>query len=105
MCHEEKILYNIISGLHTSISTHLSYFYKDFKPFVKPEELPYYLNESLYFQRVGNHPERMANLYFLYSVLLSSLSKVKDKLVYYNIDSGNITEDFRSKVLLLNYIE
>ena len=28
MCNEEKILYNIISGLHTSISTHLSRFYK-----------------------------------------------------------------------------
>ena len=29
MCIEEKILYNIISGLHTSISTHLSRFYKN----------------------------------------------------------------------------
>jgi|JI6StandDraft_1071083.scaffolds.fasta_scaffold03395_13 hypothetical protein len=29
MCREEKGLYRIISGLHTSISTHLSYFYKD----------------------------------------------------------------------------
>lgn len=28
MCSEEKILYNLISGLHTSISTHLSRFYK-----------------------------------------------------------------------------
>ena len=28
LCSDEKILYNIISGLHTSISTHLSRFYK-----------------------------------------------------------------------------
>ena len=29
MCIEEQILYNVISGLHTSISTHLSRFYKN----------------------------------------------------------------------------
>lgn len=29
MCADEKILYNIISGLHSSISTHLSRFYKN----------------------------------------------------------------------------
>jgi ERO1-like protein alpha len=28
LCNDEKILYNLISGLHTSISTHLSRFYK-----------------------------------------------------------------------------
>jgi ERO1-like protein alpha len=99
------VLYKIISGLHASVSTHLSYFYKDLKPFLDPSTLPYYPNETLYMQRVGNFPERIDNLYFIYMVYLSTLAKVKEELVYYNIDSGNITEDFRAKVLLLNYIK
>jgi trehalose-6-phosphatase len=32
LCSDEQILYNIISGLHTSISTHLSRFYKNPTP-------------------------------------------------------------------------
>ena len=28
LCAEEQVLFNLISGLHTSISTHLSRFYK-----------------------------------------------------------------------------
>lgn len=29
MCEDERILYRMISGLHCSISSHLSRFYKD----------------------------------------------------------------------------
>lgn len=58
MCREEKVLYRIISGLHTSISTHLSYFFKDIPvvggmlavraPAETDNESVYYLNEKLY---------------------------------------------------------
>jgi hypothetical protein len=40
--------------------------------------------------RVGNWSERVDNLYFLYSVLLSSAAKIKDKLLNYTIVSENI---------------
>lgn len=66
MCREEKILYRIISGLHTSISTHLSYFYKDISAVGNmlaarsvneaENESVYYLNRSMYFEKVGDWP-------------------------------------------------
>jgi ERO1-like protein alpha len=32
-----------------------------------------YPNYPLYFERVGNHPERIRNLFFIYSVLLRAV--------------------------------
>jgi len=70
MCMEEKIFNNLISGLHTSISSHLSEFYfEENRNKSKP-------NFRLYFQKVGDHPERIKNLYFIYSVLLRLISNV-----------------------------
>lgn len=50
MCYEEKVLYNVISGLHTSISTHLSRFHKNVTEIVewadlKVSEDQFYFNE------------------------------------------------------------
>lgn len=81
MCTEEKVLYQLISGLHTSVSTHLSYFYKSIAPVlpgfakpVDPKDEVYFVNHEEYQRRVGNHPSRIESLYFLYKLLLSSLS-------------------------------
>lgn len=64
MCMEEKMFNRLISGLHSSISTHLSeYYFEEGKKNSKP-------NIGLYFQKVGDFPDRIQNLYFLYSVLL-----------------------------------
>lgn len=64
ICHEEKMFNNLISGLHSSISTHLSeYYFEEGKEKSKP-------NHRLYFEKVGNYPERIKNLFFLYSILL-----------------------------------
>jgi hypothetical protein len=41
-------------------------------------------------QKVGDSKERVDNLYFLYSLLLGSLNKVKHKLKEYSIVSDNI---------------
>lgn len=61
---DEKIFNNVISGLHASISSHLSEFYfEEGKNKSKP-------NFRLFFEKVGNHPERISNLYFIYSLLL-----------------------------------
>ena len=64
MCTEERVLNRIISGLHTSISTQLSEFYIDF------ERNRTYPNIDMFFEKVGDHPERILNLYFAYSVFL-----------------------------------
>jgi len=64
MCKEEKMFNNLISGLHTSISSHLTeYYFEEGRNKSKP-------NFRLFFEKVGNFPERIKNLYFIYSVLL-----------------------------------
>ena len=64
LCMEERVFNNLISGLHTSISSHLTEFYIDEN---RNRSKP---NFRLYFEKVANYPERIKNLYFIYSVLL-----------------------------------
>ena len=64
MCSEERLFYKVISGLHTSINTQLSYNYIDF------DKNKTYQNFEMFFKTVGDYPERILNLYFAYSVIL-----------------------------------
>ena len=64
MCSEERLFYKVISGLHASISTQLSYHYIDF------DRNKTYPNLGMFFEKVGNYPDRILNLYFAYSVIL-----------------------------------
>lgn len=101
------MLFNkLISGLHSSISTHLSESYHDRKN--KSNH-----NYNVYFERVANHPERLENLYFAYSLLLR-YSPVSSNNIYYDravniassqiskmtIDTDNFKEDLKTKELL-----
>lgn len=54
----------LISGLHTSINSHIFEYYVDSET---KENKP---NWEVYFERVGNFPDRIENLYFAYSVIL-----------------------------------
>lgn len=79
MCLEEQVLYKIISGLHTSISSHLSRLYKNVtKPSAWADKFdaPFYFNHHEYNSRVLSHPDRISNLLFLYELLLRSVQKV-----------------------------
>lgn len=63
LCREKRMFYRVISGLHSSISTHLcyEYYYKiddDGKGVWKA-------NVECYKDRVGNHKDRLNNLYYL----------------------------------------
>jgi ERO1-like protein alpha len=49
-CLEERVLNRAVKGMHTSVSTHLSYHYID-------HEINYeWKNIDLYFEKVGDHP-------------------------------------------------
>lgn len=93
MCIEERMLNRIISGLHTSISTQLCEYYND----VKNKTYP---NFQLFFQKVGDHPERMSNLYFAHSVLLRAINRAHKQIRDYNYDTGNFKEDIETKRLI-----
>ncbi|GAA5948755.1 hypothetical protein JCM3765_004996 [Sporobolomyces pararoseus] len=68
-CLEKRVFYKVISGLHASISSHICQDYLDqqtgeWKP-----------NLECFITRIGQHPERLENMYFTYVLLLRALSR------------------------------
>lgn len=62
-----------MSGLHSSVSSHLSEYYIDFEK----DRNKMYANHTLYFEKVGNFKDRIRNLYYYYSVLLRAINMEK----------------------------
>lgn len=48
-----------------------------------------YPNWKLYFQKVGNYPERIHNLHFYYSVLLRAINRADEVIKNYNFTTGD----------------
>lgn len=63
------------------------------------------MNKGEYERRVGNHPERIESLYFLYKLLLNSLGEISTLLREYPIVSDNIQDDLKAKSLLISILE
>lgn len=104
MCDDEQVLYRIISGLHTSISTHLAAYYAvplDAGMEWLQKEPAFTFNHSEYSKRVLQHPDRINNLLFLYEIVAKAIKEIAPVLVNnYTIRSDNITEDLRATTLL-----
>jgi len=91
LCLEKRAFYRMVSGLHTSINTHLSarYFYPGRTAFDKDI---WDMNAAEFHSRFnpqktnGHGPHRLRNLYFTYLVELRALAKVapylKQQLFY-----------------------
>lgn len=75
-CTEKKFFYKIVSGMHASISTHLSNEYLD------TTLMDYTPNLEQFMIRVGDHPDRIANLYLNYIVVLKALIKLETRGVF-----------------------
>jgi hypothetical protein len=54
-----------MSGLHASVSIHIAEFYKQDEATGQ-----WARNDTEFWRRVGNHPDRIRNLYFTYVFLL-----------------------------------
>ena len=83
-CLEKNFFYKIISGMHASISTHLS------NEYLNKQLMDYKPSLEQFMIRVGNHPDRIANLYLNYIVVLKSLIKLETYGVF---DHLNFTDD------------
>jgi ERO1-like protein alpha len=90
MCTEERLFYRLMSGLHASISVHLSANY-----YVNPHSVPptYNWNLDEFQRRVGAHPDRIRNLYVTYLFVVRSVAKVKHLILSGNYNSGDLIED------------
>ena len=107
-CLEKRTFYRIISGLRTSITTHIArnYYYGDplsspsptldsistseTDPGVEIKEKDWDINIPFFVERVGKFPERLDNMYFTFLVLLRAVAKLQPLLDhnYITIDTG-----------------
>lgn len=58
-----------------------------------------YPNWKLYFTKVGDHPDRIKNLHFYYTVLLRAINRAAPVIRNYNFTTGNPESDELTKAL------
>ncbi|OAY64905.1 Endoplasmic reticulum oxidoreductin-1 [Ananas comosus] len=95
LCQEKKVLYKLISGLHSSISVHIA--------------ADYLLDESanlwghnlgLLYDRVLKYPDHVRNLYFTYLFVLRAVTKAADYLEQAEYNTENPQEDLKTQSLV-----
>ena len=85
MCYEERVLYRLFSGLHTSTNIHINWMYYPPRKGVRDEWAP---NPARFVAQYKDHPEWLDNLYFAYVVLLRAVKKSSDLLEHHDFDVG-----------------
>lgn len=85
---ERRVLYKLISGMHSSISAHIAkeYLLDEGKNLWGP-------NPTLLFERVLKHPDRVRNLYFTFLFVLRAVTKAGDYLSQAEYSTMNSLED------------
>lgn len=93
-CNDNKFLYRMISGMHTSVSSHLTEYYND----VDANRI--YANYTMYYDKVGNHADRMSNLLFAVNIMWFAFNRFADRIMSFEIDTGELLEDVQTKSYL-----
>lgn len=94
-CAEARVLYKLISGLHTSITTHIAADY-----LLDEGTGTWGPNPALLFERVLKYPERVQNLYFTFLFVLRAVTKAADYLSQAEYSTGNLVEDQQTLKLM-----
>ncbi|XP_022146611.1 endoplasmic reticulum oxidoreductin-1-like [Momordica charantia] len=95
LCQEERILYKMISGLHSSISVHIAADY-----LIDEAKNLWGQNLTLLYDRVLRYPDRVRNLYFTYLFVLRAVTKATEYLEHAEYDTGNLNEDLKTQSLM-----
>lgn len=90
-CLEKRVFHRVVSGMHTSISTHICY---DYLNQTTGEWAP---NLQCYKERLHNYPDRVSNLYFNYALVLRAVTKLGPYLKNYTFCSGDPAQDRLTK--------
>ncbi|GAA5979726.1 hypothetical protein JCM11641_004066 [Rhodosporidiobolus odoratus] len=95
VCLEKRVFYRVISGLHASISVHICDDYLDQQTGEWSPNLPCFVT------RIGQHPERLENMYFTYILLLRALSRSGPQILStMNETAGSLEEVERVRRLV-----
>lgn len=103
MCYEERVLYRLLSGLHTSTTLSIATNY--YPPSKRKNRLNWEPNPTYFYKKFEYHPEYIRNLHFSYLVMLRALRKAKNFLYNYEIRTGDIVEDEKATVLLRRLLD
>ncbi|KAJ8532257.1 hypothetical protein K7X08_012180 [Anisodus acutangulus] len=95
ICQEKKVLYKLISGLHSAISIHIADDY-----LLDETKNLWGTNPDLMYDRVLQYPDRVRNLYFTLLFVLRAVTKAKDYLEQAEYDTGNAEEDLKAQSLM-----
>ncbi|KAI6717020.1 hypothetical protein JHW43_000486 [Diplocarpon mali] len=90
-CLEKRVFYKVVSGMHTSISTHLCWEY------LNQTSGAWGPNLQCYKDRLHDFPERISNLYFNYALVLRAVTKLGPFLKDYTFCSGDPSQDRETK--------
>ncbi|KAJ4981608.1 hypothetical protein NE237_032445 [Protea cynaroides] len=94
-CQEKKVLYKLISGLHSSISIHIAAEY-----LLDEANNLWGQNLEIVNDRVLKYPDRVKNLYFTFLFVLRAVTKAADYLEQAEYDTGNPSEDLKTESLM-----
>ena len=103
MCYEERVLYRLLSGLHTSTTLSIAKNY--YPPSKKKGRENWEPNPQFFIDKFSDHPEQLRNLHFSYVVLLRALKKASPFLYNYEIKTGDILDDEMATILLRRLLD
>ncbi|KAK3426859.1 hypothetical protein EUGRSUZ_F03193 [Eucalyptus grandis] len=95
VCQEKKVLYKLISGLHSSISIHIAADY-----LLDEAANTWGENLEVMYDRVVQYPDRVGNLYFTFLFILRAVTKAANYLEVAKYDTGNHAEDASTLLLM-----
>ena len=79
-CTESTLLYHLMSGLHTSINTHISANFHHNEETIK--------NSTYFMERIGGHPDRVRNLHFIYGAAVRAVSLISEAMERQDYTTG-----------------
>ncbi|MCO5546581.1 hypothetical protein L7F22_000010 [Adiantum nelumboides] len=97
---ESRVLYKLISGLHSSISVHIAADY-----LLDESANRWGPNVSLLHQRILMHEDRVRNLYFTFLFVLRAVTKASNYLVEAEYSTGNPSEDEETTSLIQKLVQ
>jgi len=97
-CLEKRVFYRVISGMHTSISTHLCWEY------LNQTTGEWGPNLQCYKDRLHGFADRVSNLYFNYALVLRAVTKLGPSLQDYTFCSGDTAQDIITKAKVRSLI-
>ena len=103
MCYEERVLYRLLSGLHTSTTLSIAKNY--YPPSKRKGRVDWEPNPQYFIDKFSDHPEHLRNLHFSYVVLLRALKKASPFLYNFQISTGDALDDTTASLLLRRLLD